>query len=101
MGTSKTPLPDRCPICAVHLPAIKPITVAHGEVYCVFCGWTVPASRYAAAPRAKRSPVKDWLCLECGRRMTLAAAERASSEGCPKCGGVDIDLATGTGADNA
>lgn len=33
-------------------------------------------------------------CMECGRKFrTTKAAERASSEGCPGCGGVDIDLA--------
>jgi predicted nucleic acid-binding Zn ribbon protein len=32
-------------------------------------------------------------CQECGKRFkTIAAAERAASEGCPKCGGGDIDL---------
>ena len=32
-------------------------------------------------------------CLECGKRFrTVAAAQRASNDGCPKCGGVDIDL---------
>ncbi len=36
---------------------------------------------------------KDWKCQECGLRMTLKAAERATSgiKGCPRCGGVDID----------
>lgn len=38
--------------------------------------------------------VRDWKCMECGRRMTLRAAEKAVSVGCPKCGGVDIDLCT-------
>ena len=34
-------------------------------------------------------------CLECGRKFrTLEAAERASSEGCPKCGSVDVDLSS-------
>jgi predicted nucleic acid-binding Zn-ribbon protein len=33
-------------------------------------------------------------CQECGKKFkTTAAAERASSNGCPKCGGCDIDLA--------
>jgi hypothetical protein len=32
-------------------------------------------------------------CLECGRKFrTALAAERAASDGCQKCGGVDIDL---------
>jgi predicted nucleic acid-binding Zn-ribbon protein len=34
-------------------------------------------------------------CMECGRRFrTVRAAERAANEGCPKCGGVDIDIDT-------
>lgn len=33
-------------------------------------------------------------CLECDKVFkTVAAAERAADVGCPKCGGVDIDLA--------
>ena len=41
---------------------------------------------YAKQPR-------DWRCQECGRRMTLAQAERAAfRSGCTKCGSVDIDL---------
>lgn len=32
-------------------------------------------------------------CLECGRKFKgTRAAERAAMHGCPKCGGVDIDL---------
>jgi hypothetical protein len=32
-------------------------------------------------------------CQECGRKFrTAGAAERAASDGCPGCGGVDIDL---------
>ena len=35
-------------------------------------------------------------CYECGRQFkTVKAAERAADRGCPKCGGVDIDLDTG------
>jgi len=34
-----------------------------------------------------------WQCLECGHTFkTLRAAERAFEDGCPNCGGVDIDL---------
>lgn len=34
-------------------------------------------------------------CLECGKKFkTVAAAEKASMDGCPKCGGVDIDFST-------
>lgn len=32
-------------------------------------------------------------CLECGHKFkTTKAAERAVNNGCPGCGGVDIDL---------
>ncbi len=40
-----------------------------------------------------KKAIRDWQCQECGKRMTLKQAERATSEGCPKCGGTDIDLA--------
>lgn len=31
--------------------------------------------------------------MECGRKFrTLKAAEKAADKGCPKCGGVDIDI---------
>jgi Zn finger protein HypA/HybF involved in hydrogenase expression len=41
----------------------------------------------------KRKAVKDWKCQECGKLMTLKQAESASfGDGCPKCGGSDIDL---------
>jgi predicted RNA-binding Zn-ribbon protein involved in translation (DUF1610 family) len=38
--------------------------------------------------------LKDWQCMECGTRMTLKQAEQSSydAEGCPNCGGADIDL---------
>lgn len=32
-------------------------------------------------------------CLECGRKFkTVKAAEKAANNGCPGCGGVDIDI---------
>lgn len=39
--------------------------------------------------------LKDWVCLECGKKMTMKQAERAmlGPKGCTKCGGADIDLA--------
>lgn len=42
--------------------------------------------------------MKDWACQECGRRMSQKAAERAmfGENGCPGCGGSDIDLAVET-----
>jgi predicted nucleic acid-binding Zn-ribbon protein len=34
-----------------------------------------------------------FICLECGRKFRTAnAAYKASLNGCPKCGGVDIDI---------
>ena len=36
----------------------------------------------------------DFECMECGRKFrSIKSAEKASMDGCPKCGGVDIDLA--------
>lgn len=33
-----------------------------------------------------------FMCQECGKKFyTTASAERATNNGCPKCGGVDID----------
>jgi uncharacterized protein YlaI len=42
----------------------------------------------------KNTARKDWKCNECGKRMTLKAAEKASfgDKGCTGCGGSDIDL---------
>ncbi len=37
--------------------------------------------------------MESWRCLECLKKFrTLRAAEKAFSEGCSKCGGVDVDL---------
>lgn len=34
-----------------------------------------------------------WKCLECGKKFkSTKAAKKASFEGCPKCGGCDVDL---------
>ena len=37
---------------------------------------------------------RDWVCVECGKRLSLKQAEKAFSnvQGCPKCGGADIQL---------
>jgi hypothetical protein len=61
-------------VCAAAEPDERPIVVP-------------PKPKKVKAPR-------DWQCQECGRRMTLKQAERAMSgiNGCPNCGGVDIDL---------
>jgi len=33
-----------------------------------------------------------FMCQECGKKFyTTASAERAANDGCPKCGGVDVD----------
>ena len=38
-----------------------------------------------------------YVCLECGKQFkSTKAAERASSNGCPGCGGVDIDVDVGS-----
>jgi predicted nucleic acid-binding Zn-ribbon protein len=43
-----------------------------------------------------------FVCLECGKKLrTARAAEKASYNGCPKCGGVDIDLDTTEGRHEA
>lgn len=45
--------------------------------------------------RKRRRSEPLYECLECGRKFfTTRAAERAvnSDEGCPGCGGVDIDV---------
>lgn len=42
--------------------------------------------------------MEQFKCMECGRKFrTVAAAERAADRGCPKCGGVDIDVDTHAG----
>lgn len=48
-------------------------------------------SGYTAPPRIRPALFR---CQECGKgfKSHLAAA-RAASDGCPRCGGVDIDLA--------
>ena len=39
---------------------------------------------------------RPFQCMECGKKMTLRQAEKAmyGVNGCPKCGGADIDEAT-------
>jgi len=41
----------------------------------------------------KTKQAKDFQCLECGRKLTTLGAAKAMNDGCPGCGGVDIDLA--------
>lgn len=44
-------------------------------------------------PRARRASSSGFACQECGKKFrTVTAAEKASMNGCPRCGGVDIDL---------
>lgn len=40
----------------------------------------------------KATTAKVFQCMECGRRMTVSAAQRSLSRGCAGCGGTDIDL---------
>ena len=58
------------------------------------------STRYAtpvgAKPVAKVKASSGFACMECGHRFrTLKGAERAmlGPNGCPKCGGSDVDLA--------
>lgn len=50
----------------------------------------------APSPAPVRKPCSSgFACLECGHKFrTIKAAERAAfgENGCPKCGGSDIDL---------
>lgn len=40
--------------------------------------------------------IPEFECLECGKKFYNAkAAEKASNEGCPKCGGSDIEIYVG------
>jgi DNA-directed RNA polymerase subunit RPC12/RpoP len=50
-----------------------------------------------AAVKALRAtkPSSGFACMECGHKFrTIAAAQKAAfgDNGCPKCGGADIDL---------
>lgn len=52
-----------------------------------------PSAQRAAVLRASDGRSAQFGCLECGKKFrTAGAAERAANNGCPKCGGVDIDL---------
>jgi DNA-directed RNA polymerase subunit RPC12/RpoP len=52
----------------------------------------IPVKASPVNKRAKR--VAQFRCLECGKKYySVKAAERASYNGCTKCGGVDIDIA--------
>ncbi len=44
------------------------------------------------SPQPRPAPRWEWVCLECRHVFkSVRAAERAANEGCPNCGGVDID----------
>ncbi len=36
---------------------------------------------------------KEFECMECHKRLSIDEAELAMEEGCPGCGGSDIDVA--------
>jgi len=41
-------------------------------------------------------------CMECGRKFkSVRAAEKAANDGCPGCGGVDVDIDVETRAAHA
>lgn len=73
------------------------VLVAHnGEL--IACQWRRSLVRDLPAGRAlvqfiKPRKVALFACQECGKKFnTTAAARRATNDGCPKCGGCDIDL---------
>lgn len=44
--------------------------------------------------KVKTKRVAMFKCLACGKKFySVKSAEKAAWDGCPKCGGVDIDLA--------
>lgn len=44
--------------------------------------------------KAKGKRKALFACMECGKKFySVKSAEKAAWDGCPKCGGVDIDLA--------
>lgn len=50
--------------------------------------------------RGRRKRVPLFACMECGKRFySVGAAERGSfgDDGCPGCGGSDIDIYAGKG----
>lgn len=50
---------------------------------------------YSMTMGAAKKTDSGFACMECGKKFrTVKAAEKASSVGCPKCGGCDIDLAS-------
>lgn len=48
-----------------------------------------------ASPVSFAEAGSRYQCMECGRRFkSHRSAERAVNDGCPRCGGTDIDLAS-------
>jgi DNA-directed RNA polymerase subunit RPC12/RpoP len=57
---------------------------------------TTDTQKPAAKPAKPKT--SGFSCMECGRKFkTLAGAEKAQSQGCPKCGGCDVDLTPAKG----
>lgn len=55
------------------------------------------AAKRRAARKASAPATSGFACQECGHKFrTIKAAERAAfgPNGCPKCGGADIDLSS-------
>lgn len=51
--------------------------------------------KYGLAPKSTGGSL-GYKCLECGKKFkTVKAAQAAVNNGCPKCGGSDIDIDTG------
>lgn len=62
------------------------------------CACPKPADRAIPTSGAVTRTPRDWQCQECGKRLTMQQADRAMSVGCPKCGGVDVDLVVSEGS---
>lgn len=55
-------------------------------------------SVWPGGPVLEEILMSGFACMECGHKFkTVSAARKAAfgSKGCPKCGGADIDLASG------
>ena len=93
-----------CPNCASRDDMSDRPGEGHPKVICDKCSNTINGGQQVkkslgatkfeeAVEKASKEP-KDWKCQECGHKMTLKSAEKASmgTRGCIKCGGSDIDL---------
>ena len=82
------PYPDRA---LVKGPVPRTMTGMVSEIRKYATGSLHPDWVVAEEPLAEN---KGFQCMECGKKFkSVKAAENAQQNGCPKCGGTDIDLA--------